>query len=570
VTTMRHLPGFSAEASVYRSQGNYCTVGAPPSANAGRQVIGPIGVPLSAFDVSNSNWSGHIRLNQAFAAGRPTSFGRQSGATPWTVSFEQQQMTGTTWPGARAQLRSAAPPRAYSPRSVPPPQAYAAYPWWAQNLSLIRFCNGAWVNIMTDKHNCGACGTDCGDNGSGNIVDNELCFCNNGSCACWERCPIDRPTACGYQCTDPSNQLTCKVVRCRDLSSDVSNCGMCGNQCGAGDVCCSGSCSNLLTDPNNCGTCGNACTVAHGWGVCVGGICKIGGCNPPWADCNGIYADGCETDLSSNSSNCGACGHACGTNQTCCHSMCVNTQSFQTDVNNCGMCGIVCPPGYNCCAGVCSNPLMDDNNCGGCGKARCTGGQHCVNGGCVCPWPKSYCNNVCVDTNWDPNNCGGCDKIVPPGWTCCSGMPKDLTNDAYNCGACGNTCPEGCSGVRASCSGRKCGQLKPIPCFLQDPFTKCLTGPLPFQAFTTSEAMTCAQQQYTGYVPICGVPAQQYSFAVYAPDSSGVCPSGEVCFTTAYALGVNSSDALTCAQKTTATNYDYGGVNSSCTEGDCK
>jgi len=423
VTTVRHLPGFTAEASAYRSLGNYCTIGAPPPTNAGRQVIGPIGVPLSPFEVSNSNWTGHIRLNRAFSAGRSTSFGtsrdRQHGATSWTVSFEQQQMPGTTWPEARAQLRSGAGPGAYSPRRLPP-QPYAPYPWWLQ-LSLIRFCNGAWVNIMTDKHNCGACGVDCGDDGTGNIQDNELCFCNSGACACSARCPFDRPTACGYQCADPGNQLTCKMVRCRNLSTDVSNCGMCGHQCNPGEVCCTGGCSNLLTDPNNCGSCGNACTVAHGWGVCVGAICKIGGCNPPWADCNGIYADGCETNLSRDSNNCGSCGHACGPNQVCCNSVCVDKQSFQTDANNCGTCGHPCNPGEVCCSGSCANLLSDPKNCGSC-QNPCHPGETCCSGSCI-SCPSEY-----LDTTTCTCNCPIADRCGP---MCCDPLTEVCCDNSY-------------------------------------------------------------------------------------------------------------------------------------------
>jgi hypothetical protein len=37
----------------------------------------------------------------------------------------------------------------------------------------------------------------------------------------------------------------------------------------------------------------------------------VGGCNPPYEDCNQYYADGCETNLSKNAAHCGACGHVC-------------------------------------------------------------------------------------------------------------------------------------------------------------------------------------------------------------------------------------------------------------------
>jgi hypothetical protein len=34
-------------------------------------------------------------------------------------------------------------------------------------------------------------------------------------------------------------------------------------------------------------------------------------CEPPFADCNGICEDGCETNLSNDAHNCGACGNVC-------------------------------------------------------------------------------------------------------------------------------------------------------------------------------------------------------------------------------------------------------------------
>src|SRR4051812_22624328 len=34
-------------------------------------------------------------------------------------------------------------------------------------------------------------------------------------------------------------------------------------------------------------------------------------CEPGFADCNGIAADGCEVDLTSDAASCGKCGHGC-------------------------------------------------------------------------------------------------------------------------------------------------------------------------------------------------------------------------------------------------------------------
>ena len=41
------------------------------------------------------------------------------------------------------------------------------------------------------------------------------------------------------------------------------------------------------------------------------GMCVVGACDEGWSDCNGIAADGCETDLLSDVENCGQCRHNC-------------------------------------------------------------------------------------------------------------------------------------------------------------------------------------------------------------------------------------------------------------------
>jgi hypothetical protein len=90
-------------------------------------------------------------------------------------------------------------------------------------------------------------------------------------------------TVCG------SGQTNCSNV-CRDLQSDVSNCGTCGNVCPGGQVCsagactvvctggltnCSNVCVNTQTSNTNCGTCGNACT---GGATCMSGVCRSTSC----------------------------------------------------------------------------------------------------------------------------------------------------------------------------------------------------------------------------------------------------------------------------------------------------
>jgi hypothetical protein len=91
--------------------------------------------------------------------------------------------------------------------------------------------------------------------------------------------------------------------------------GACFFQCTAGHADCDGAPANgceidISTDLSNCGGCGKACGTAHGTPSCSGGACAIQ-CAANHADCNGANADGCEAALESDPKNCGACGHDC-------------------------------------------------------------------------------------------------------------------------------------------------------------------------------------------------------------------------------------------------------------------
>jgi hypothetical protein len=124
---------------------------------------------------------------------------------------------------------------------------------------------------------------------------------------------------------------------------------------------CEEECRDLSSDVANCGVCTNKCTSTIGKASCQNSICSSGDCNAWQIDCNGREDDGCETRMSE-------------------------------DVHNCGGCGIRCPAGFECRFGSCNCTDDPDCNWGSQGECigfhcfcamaslRCEIGQGCLNG----------------------------------------------------------------------------------------------------------------------------------------------------------------------------------------------
>jgi len=108
-----------------------------------------------------------------------------------------------------------------------------------------------------------------------------------------------------------SSWSSCNIVSC---NSGWGNCD--GNNING--------CETSLTTTSNCGSCGTVCNVANANEACSSGTCAISSCISPYSNCDGQYTNGCEVNLNTNVNNCGTCGKACLSTQTCTNGVCIN------------------------------------------------------------------------------------------------------------------------------------------------------------------------------------------------------------------------------------------------------
>lgn len=95
---------------------------------------------------------------------------------------------------------------------------------------------------------------------------------------------------------------------------DFADCdGMSANGCEIGTA----------TDPLHCGNCATACSAPNGTPGCSASACTVLACNANFANCDGMAANGCEVDMTTDASNCGGCGIACGAGRQCLGGVCL-------------------------------------------------------------------------------------------------------------------------------------------------------------------------------------------------------------------------------------------------------
>ncbi|AKU94858.1 hypothetical protein AKJ09_01522 [Labilithrix luteola] len=199
--------------------------------------------------------------------------------------------------------------------------------------------------------------------------------------------------------------------------------------CGDGPACQ----TNLSNDSKNCGACGAACPTSFPYLNMIS-TCIAGACQPQckketswagdkqFADCNAQIEDGCEIDIFHDPNNCGKCGNACAPGVRC----------FG------GKCG--CDPGFVDCNGTCVDIQNDNANCGACDNLCAppadAGAPHanmewgCVKGVCGKERCQQYPWSVWIDCNGDLSD--GCEVSL-------KGGPRDPNN----CGQCGRKCSPG-------------------------------------------------------------------------------------------------------------------------------
>jgi hypothetical protein len=175
-----------------------------------------------------------------------------------------------------------------------------------------------------------------------------------------------------------------------------------GGGCSAPDVACPGGCADLQTDLANCGSCEVACPQGPSGTTpaCKGGTCVDECTTAGTTLCDDKYCD----DLQTSVYSCGACDHACKADAPAgATSSCVDAQ-----------CKYSCASGQVVCNDACIDVLSDDSNCGSCGH-QCGTNTVCSGGSCVagCTNGWTLCNGTCVNTGMDAQNCGGCGIQCP-------------------------------------------------------------------------------------------------------------------------------------------------------------
>jgi hypothetical protein len=214
------------------------------------------------------------------------------------------------------------------------------------------------ADTSSDAANCGGCGYACPANA---LCQAGQCYCKEGYAVKNNQCDIvpNEDTITGNGC--PTGMSPCPDGYCYELSSSAANCGICGNMCPTGMFCSASTCTNVPADVTTGPTAAVTTTVSvtttssgsSGSGLSLGSgsftatkACMIMG---------GTTCSGACVNLSTSTTNCGACGKVCKSlAPNCCNGNCVD---YLTNSSSCGSCGHKCTLGTTCVAGSCKTKV---------------------------------------------------------------------------------------------------------------------------------------------------------------------------------------------------------------------
>ena len=272
-----------------------------------------------------------------------------------------------------------------------------------------------------------------------------------------------------HLCIGCQQDTDCPIATICDSSNQTCIPGcLTSATCPTGFDCCAKQCANTQTSADHCGACDAACKPVNGTGSCQGGTCAVATCDAGFGDCNADAKDGCESQLSTDASNCGGCGQPCAPapntlpecqNGSCklgaCQAGFENCDgnptngcevNLGTSVQNCGACNAACSllnANAGCASGTCTIASCNAGfgNCDNTASTGCetntqTNDQHCGACGTVCSFTNAVAScetgsckiSSCVApyANCDGNTANGCES--------------NKTSDVNNCGSCGNVC----------------------------------------------------------------------------------------------------------------------------------
>jgi hypothetical protein len=313
------------------------------------------------------------------------------------------------------------------------------------------YTNGCETNVAGDLANCGGCGQPCSIANAAAKCEGGACKvksctapfadCNGDGLDCETDTSTSRQNCggcgiAGVSCDKVYGALNgsgkCVAGGCQ-LEHCVGNFADCNMQ---PDI--DGCEADLQSSKNNCGACGTVCQSINGANACVLAVCKPT-CNANFDSCDGDPNDGCETDKRTSKSNCGACGAVCLDN---------NTQSNECMASACKP---VCATGYDDCdtsrVNGCETPVSaDPANCGAC-RVACgllhASATDCTANKCTptCDDGWGACGDASLgcDTSLDSTvHCGSCAIACTGatpfciGRTCKSHLDIVVVNDTTN------------------------------------------------------------------------------------------------------------------------------------------